>query len=202
MPGAEANRGAGASGERTCYAPAMTVRTIAVFCASAMGAGEVYREAAEELGRTLAERGIGLIDGGSDVGLMRALADACLANGGHVVGVIPEVLVDKEVAHRGITELHVVDTMHTRKALMGERADAFLILPGGFGTMEEMFEVLAWQTLGLHTKRIVLLNTAGFYDALLRWLDHAVEQGMLRGRSRQILLTATSVTEAMDLLLT
>ncbi len=167
-----------------------------------MGAGEVYREAAEELGRTLAERGIGLIYGGSDVGLMRALADACLANGGHVVGVIPEVLVDKEVAHRGITELHVVDTMHTRKALMGERADAFLILPGGFGTMEEMFEVLAWQTLGLHTKRIVLLNTAGFYDALLRWLDHAVEQGMLRGRSRQILLTATSVTEAMDLLLT
>lgn len=165
-----------------------------------MGVDEAYREAAEELGRTLAERGIGLIYGGSNVGLMQVLAESCLAHGGRVVGVIPEVLVDKEVAHHGITELHVVDTMHTRKALMGEKADAFLILPGGFGTMEEMFEVLAWQTLGLHTKRVVLLNTAGFYDALLKWLDHAVEQGMLKERSRKILLTAGTVSEALALL--
>ncbi len=164
-----------------------------------MGVHGVYREAAEELGTTLAKRGIGLIYGGSDVGLMQAVAEACLAHGGRVVGVIPEVLVDKEVAHRRITELHVVDTMHTRKALMGEKADAFLILPGGFGTMEEMFEVLAWQTLGLHTKPIVLLNTAGFYDGLLGWLDHAVTQGMLKPRSRTILLVATSVSEALDL---
>lgn len=165
-----------------------------------MGVDRVYREATEELGRTLAERGIGLIYGGSNTGLMQVLAQSRLAHGGRVVGVIPEVLVDKEVAHHGISELHVVDTMHTRKALMGEKADAFLILPGGFGTMEEMFEVLAWQTLGLHTKRIVLLNTAGFYDGLLGWMDHAVKQGMLKQRSREILLTAATVKDALALL--
>ncbi len=179
---------------------AMTVKSVAVFCASAMGVNGVYREAAEELGRALGERGIGLIYGGSNVGLMQAVADACVASGGRVVGVIPEVLVDKEVAHHGISELHVVDTMHTRKALMGEKADAFLILPGGFGTMEEMFEVLAWQTLGLHTKPIALLNTAGFYDALLKWLDHAVEAGLLNARSREILLVAATVDEALAML--
>lgn len=178
----------------------MGLKSLAVFCASAMGAQDVYHEAAEELGRTLAERGIGLIYGGSDVGLMRAVASSCISHGGRVVGVIPEVLVDKEVAHHGITELHVVDTMDTRKRLMGEMADAFLILPGGFGTMEEMFEVLAWQTLGLHTKRVVLLNTAGFYDALLSWLDHAVAEGMLKERSRGILLSAKTVKEAMAML--
>ncbi len=161
---------------------------------------DVYREWAQDVGRALAENGVGLIYGGSDTGLMKVVADACLGGGGRVVGVIPEVLVDKEIAHHGVSELHVVDTMHTRKALMGEKADAFLILPGGFGTMEEMFEVLAWQTLGLHAKPIVLLNTAGFYDHLLRWLDHAVEQGMLRQRNRAILQTAGSVREALGLL--
>lgn len=179
---------------------AMTLENVAVFCASAMGGDRVYRDAAEELGRVLAERGIGLIYGGSNVGLMQVVAESCLAHAGRVVGVIPEVLVDLEVAHHGISELHVVDTMHTRKALMGERADAFLILPGGFGTMEEMFEVLAWQTLGLHTKKIVLLNTAGFYDSLLRWLDHAVTEGMLKERSREILLVAGTVGEALAML--
>ncbi len=178
----------------------MKLKSVAVFCASAMGVDEVYRETALELGRTLAQRGIGLIYGGSNVGLMQVLAESCLAHGGRVVGVIPEVLVDKEVAHHGISELHVVDTMHTRKALMGEKADGFLILPGGFGTMEEMFEVLAWQTLGLHTKRIVLLNTKGFYDGLLGWMNHAVSQGLLREGSRTVLLTAGTVSEAMALL--
>lgn len=127
-----------------------------------MGIGDAYRETAEELGRTLAHCGIGLIYGGSKAGLMGAVAAACLGAGGTVVGVIPEVLVDKEIAHDGLTELHVTSTMHTRKALMAERANAFLILPGGFGTMEEMFEVLAWQTLDLHRKPIVLINVAGF----------------------------------------
>lgn len=127
---------------------------------------------------------------------MCAVADSALAHGGTVVGVIPEVLVDLEVAHQGVTELHVVDTMHTRKALMGEKSDAFLILPGGFGTLEEMFEVLAWQTLKLHTKPIVLLNINGFYDQLLGFLDHAVEQGMLKQQSRKILLVANNVEEA------
>ncbi len=177
----------------------MRVSSVAVFCASAKGVGEVYSRAAEELGGELARHGVGLIYGGAKLGLMGAVADACLRGGGTVVGVIPEVLVDKEIAHDGLTELHVTTTMHTRKALMGERADAFLILPGGFGTMEEMFEVLAWQTLDLHSKPIVLLNTAGFYDALLAWLDDAVEAGMLRAESRAILLEARSVGEMLTL---
>lgn len=174
----------------------MSIRTIAVFCASANGADPAYQAAADDLGRALAFRKIGVIYGGAKVGLMCAVANSALAHGGTVVGVIPEVLVDLEVAHQGVTELHVVDTMHTRKALMGEKSDAFLILPGGFGTLEEMFEVLAWQTLKLHTKPIVLLNINGFYDQLLSFLDHAVEQGMLKQQSREILLVATSVEDA------
>ena len=175
----------------------MPLRNLAVFCASAPGANPAYADAAADLGRQLAARRIGLIYGGSNVGLMHAVAQATLDGGGEVVGVIPEVLVDKEIAHHGVTELHVVDTMHTRKALMSDRADAFLILPGGFGTMEEMFEVLAWQTIGLHTKPILLLNLLGFYDHLLRFLDHAVDEGMLRREGRRILLTATTVEDAL-----
>ncbi len=175
----------------------MPLRNLAVFCASASGANPAYARAAAELGRQIAARGIGLIYGGSNVGLMHAVAQATLDAGGDVVGVIPEVLVDKEVAHHGLTELHIVDTMHTRKALMSDRADAFLILPGGFGTMEEMFEVLAWQTLGLHTKPILLLNFLGFYDHLLQFLDHAVDEGMLRRDGREILLSATTVEDAL-----
>ena len=177
----------------------MSVKSVAVFCASALGVDEVYRVAADELGGALARYGVGLIYGGAKLGLMGAVADACLRGGGTVVGVIPEVLVDKEVAHDGLTELHVTSTMHTRKALMAERSEAFLILPGGFGTMEEMFEVLAWQTLDLHRKPIVLLNTAGFYDALLAWLDDAVEAGMLRAENRSILQEAHSVGELLTL---
>ena len=177
----------------------MAIKSAAVFCASATGAKEVYRAAAEELGIALAHHRVGLIYGGAKVGLMGAVADACLRGGGTVVGVIPEVLIDKEIAHDGLTELHITSTMHTRKALMAERSDAFLILPGGFGTMEEMFEVLAWQTLDLHNKPIVLLNTAGFYDALLAWLDDAVEAGMLRSESRTILQEARSVGELLTM---
>ena len=173
---------------------------IAVFCAAAEGARPEYRAAAEALGRTLAERGIGLIYGGAGVGLMGACADAALAAGGRVVGVIPQVLVDLEVVHKGVRELHVVDTMHTRKRLMGELADAFLILPGGFGTFEELFEVLAWQTLKLHAKPVVLLNIAGFYDTLLAFLDVCEHEGMLRG-NRRALLVAGGIEEALQLAL-
>ena len=173
------------------------IHNIAVFCASASGTNPIYREAAEKLGRTLAEKNIGLIYGGATVGLMSAVAESCLIAGGRVVGVIPEVLVDLEVAHHGITELHITDTMHTRKALMGEKADAFLILPGGFGTFEEMFEVLAWQTLKLHQKPILLLNINGFYDPLLAFLDHCVVEGMLKPKNREILLVADTVEEAL-----
>jgi uncharacterized protein (TIGR00730 family) len=175
-------------------------RSIAVFCAAADGAQPLYREVAMKLGRALADRGLGLIYGGAKVGLMGAVADATLAAGGYVVGVIPHVLVDLEVAHEGISELHVTSTMHTRKALMAERADAFVILPGGFGTLEEMFEVLAWQTLKIHDKPVVLLNVDGFYDKLLEFLDGCETEGMLRG-NRGILLVANNVEEALRLAL-
>ncbi len=176
----------------------MPHKSVAVFCAAANGVRTDYVSAAQELGRKLAEHGIALIYGGAKVGLMGAVADAAIAAGGHVVGVIPHVLVDKEIAHDGISELHVTETMHTRKALMADRAEAFLVLPGGFGTFEEMFEVLAWQTLKIHSKPVVLLNVAGFYDKLLDFLDVCDAEGMLRG-NRQILLVAHSVDEALEL---
>jgi hypothetical protein len=173
-------------------------KNVAVFCAAANGAKAEYRAAAEELGRTLAARDIGLIYGGAKIGLMGAVADATLAAGGYVVGVIPLVLVDKEIAHDGLSELHVVDTMHTRKRLIGEKANAFVVLPGGFGTFEELFEVLAWQSLDLHAKPVVLLNTAGFYDAMLAFLDVCEREGMLRGNRHRLLVAAT-VEEALRL---
>ena len=175
------------------------IENVAVFCASADGADPVYRAAAAELGRALARRNIGVVYGGAKVGLMQAVAEAALAEGGRVIGVIPTVLVDLEVAHDGLTELHITDTMHTRKALIGERSDAFIALPGGFGTFEEMFEVLAWQTLKLHTKPVLLLNTNGFYDKLLGFFDHCVEQGMLKAKNRKIVLVAETVDEALEL---
>ncbi len=174
------------------------LRNLAVFCASADGTKPIYRQAAEELGTALAVRGLGLIYGGAKAGLMQAVADAALAAGGRVVGVIPEVLVELEVAHPGLTELHVTSTMHTRKALMSERADAFLVLPGGFGTLEELFEVLAWRTLKLHAKPIVLLNLEGFFDGMLVFLDHCVTEGMLKQKNRDVLLVARTIAQVFD----
>ena len=176
--------------------PPSPIRSLAVFCASAEGSDPIYRRAAEDLGRALATHHIGLIYGGARVGLMQAVASAALAAGGTVVGVIPEVLVDLEVADHGITELHVVDTMHTRKALMGRRSDAFVVLPGGFGTFEELFEVLAWQTLRLHDKPVLLLNINRFFDPLLAFLDHCVAEGMLKPQNRAILLVADTIEDA------
>jgi uncharacterized protein (TIGR00730 family) len=174
------------------------IRNVAVFCAAAYGSNASYKAAAEGLGRALAARKIGVVYGGANVGLMKAVAEAALAADGTVVGVIPEVLVDLEVAHHGITELHVTSTMHTRKALIGAKSDVFIALPGGFGTFEELFEVLAWQTLKLHSKPILLLNTNGFYDKLLSFLDHCVEEGMLSPQKRSILLVVDTVEEAMS----
>ena len=177
-----------------------SIQNVAVFCASADGSDPAYCIAAAELGRALAKRNIGVVYGGAKVGLMRTVAEAALAEGGRVIGVIPTLLVDLEVAHDGLTELHVTDTMHTRKALMGERSDAFIALPGGFGTFEEMFEVLAWQTLRIHVKPVLLLNTKGFYDKLLSFFDDCVEQGMLKAKNREIVLVANTVDEALNLL--
>jgi len=173
------------------------IRNIAVFCASANGTHPAYKAAAEELGRSLATHNIGLVYGGAKVGLMLAVAEAALAANGKVIGVIPEVLVDLEVAHHGLTELYVTSTMHTRKALIGESADAFIALPGGFGTLEELFEVLAWHTLKLHAKPILLLNVNGFYDKLLAFLDHCVLEGMLKPKSRELLLVSDTVEGAL-----
>jgi uncharacterized protein (TIGR00730 family) len=178
----------------------MSIQNVAVYCASADGSDPAFIATAEALGRALATRNIGLVYGGAKVGLMRAVAEAALAAGGNVIGVIPEVLVDLEVAHHGITELHLVDTMHTRKALIAEKSDAFVALPGGFGTFEELFEALAWQTLRLHAKPIVLLNVNGFYDGLLAFLDHAVSQGVLRPANRANLKVAATVEETLALI--
>lgn len=176
------------------------IRNLAVFCASSEGSQPEYRDAAKQLGQALASRSIGLVYGGANVGLMRVVAEAALAHNGHVIGVIPGVLVDLEVAHRGITELHITSDMHTRKAMMGERADAFVALPGGYGTFEELFEVLAWHTLKLHAKPVFLLNTNGFYNKLLVFLDHCVAEGMLKQKNRELLRVADTVDELLVML--
>jgi uncharacterized protein (TIGR00730 family) len=161
----------------------------------------VYREAALEVGRELARRGIGLVYGGASVGLMGALADAALEAGGEVIGVIPRALVEKEISHRGLSELCVVESMHERKALMAERADAFLALPGGFGTLEEIFEALAWRQLRIHRKPCGLLNVAGYYDGLLAMLDHAVAEGFLRSENRGLIVSDSEPGRLIELLL-
>ncbi len=175
----------------------MRLRSICVYCASANGVRPAYRDAAVEVGSTLAQRGIGLVYGGASVGLMGVVASAAIAGGGRVVGVVPELLREKEIANLGCTELLVVDSMHTRKAAMAERADGFLVLPGGFGTLEELFEMLTWQAIGLHTKPVCLLNVAGFYDGLLRFLDTCLLEGVLREKARASVLVATTVDEAI-----
>src|SRR5262245_36044027 len=152
----------------------MTRKTaIFVFCGSAKGARPEYADAARRVGRELAARGLALVYGAGDVGLMGVLADAALGAGGRVVGVIPGALVAREVAHRWLTELHGVETMPQRKALMADRSDAFVALPGGYGTLDEMFEILTWAQLGIHQKPVGLLNVNGFFDLLLAWALHA-----------------------------
>lgn len=180
--------------------PANKVQNVAIFCASANGAKPIYAEAAAELACALVKRGVGIVYGGANVGLMRVVAEAALAEGGCVVGIIPTVLVEAEVAHPGVTELHITDSMHTRKAMIGQRSDAFVALPGGFGTFEELFEVLAWQTLKLHAKPVLLLNINGFFDKLLAFLDHCVEEGMLKEKNRRIVNVANTVPELLEIL--
>jgi uncharacterized protein (TIGR00730 family) len=164
------------------------MRRVCVFSGSSSGVRPEYRRAAEALGQTLAARRIGLVYGGAQVGLMGAVADAALAAGGEVIGVIPEALVAKEIAHPGLTELRVVASMHQRKALMADLADAFIALPGGWGTLEEFFEVLTWAQLGLHRKPCALLNVAGYYDGVAAFLDHAVEERFVRAEHRAMLI--------------
>jgi uncharacterized protein (TIGR00730 family) len=160
--------------------PSHAIRNVCVFCGSQPGARPEYLAAARELGAQLASHDVGIVYGGGHVGLMGALADAALAAGGRVVGVIPEHLMRPEVAHQELTELIVVDTMHTRKRLMAERSDAFVVLPGGYGTLEEMFEVVTWLQLKLHAKPVGILNVENYFDQLLQFLRHAAGEAFIR----------------------
>lgn len=173
-------------------------KRICVFTGSSPGLLPDYRKAAEEFGATLVARGYGLVYGGGKVGLMGAVADAVIAAGGHAVGVIPQALMGKEVAHEGLDELEVVHSMHDRKHRMAEMADAFVAMPGGMGTLEELSEVLTWAQLGIHSKPCGLLNVRGYFDPLLAYLDHGVEHRFVRPEHRAIVLVATSPEQLVD----
>jgi uncharacterized protein (TIGR00730 family) len=164
----------------------MPIRRICVFCGASPGRDPAYLELAAAVGAGLAKRGIGVVYGGGRVGMMGAVADAALGAGGEVIGVIPRRLVDRELAHGGLTEQHVVDTLHERKADMAALSDGFIALPGGLGTLEELAEVASWAQLGLHAKPIGLLGPAGYWDALLGWLDHAVAEGFIAPGQRTL----------------
>jgi uncharacterized protein (TIGR00730 family) len=174
---------------------------VCVFCGSSRGRRPRYADAARQVGTALAQQGIGLVYGGGRVGLMGILADAALEAGGRVVGVIPASLDRKELTHRGVTELHIVGGMHERKALMAEKSDGFLMLPGGVGTLEEFFEVLTWAALGLHRKPIGILNVDGYFDPLLELLDHIAGERFVRSRYLEVLLISDRPEELATRLL-
>jgi len=180
----------------------MTLRRLCVFCGSSLGARAAYAEATAALGAEMAARGVGLVYGGAHVGLMGLLADTCRAAGGEVVGVIPESLVEAEVAHTDLVDLRVVGSMHERKALMAELSDAFVALPGGFGTLEEFCEVLTWSQLGLHDrpKPCGVLDVAGFFEPLLALFDAGVAEGFIRPEHRGLVLASTEPAELLDAL--
>jgi uncharacterized protein (TIGR00730 family) len=171
---------------------------ICVFCGSNAGADPAYRQAAQTVGRLLCRRGIELVYGGGHVGLMGVLADACLSEGGRVIGVIPQALADKEKAHGGLTELRIVRSMHERKFLMAELSDAFLALPGGYGTWEEFFEMLTWSQLAIQRKACAVLNVNGYYDPLLEMADRALSEGFIHGVHRGLLLADVDPERLLD----
>ncbi len=178
----------------------MTIRTLCVFCGSSAGHGAEYRAAAEQLGAELAGRNWRLVYGGGQVGLMGILADAVLAGGGEVIGVIPRSLATRELMHTGATQMHVVESMHERKAKMAELADAFAALPGGYGTLEEIMEVITWVQLGIHARPIGLLNVAGFFQPLLNMIDHAVAEGFIRQEQRRLFVVGEEPALFLDAL--
>ncbi len=176
------------------------LKTVCVYCGSNFGSRPVYVQAARALAVALAERKIDLVYGGAGVGLMGALADAMLSAGGRVIGVMPQHMVDREIAHKGLTELHIVQSMHERKAMMADLADGFVALPGGLGTLEELFEVWTWGMLGLHQKPCGLLNTHGYYARLIEFLDASVKEGFVREQYRSILTVADDPRTLLDAL--
>ena len=177
-----------------------TLHRLCVYCGSSAGARPVYAAAAEAFGRALAARGIGVVFGGGSVGMMGLVADAVLAAGGEAIGVIPHGLAAREVGHLGLTELHVVDTMHERKALMADLSDGFVALPGGLGTLEELMEVWTWAQLGIHRRPVGLLDVDGYFGGLLAFVDHAVREGFVRESHRALLLVGETPGGLLDML--
>lgn len=174
------------------------MKRVCVFCGSSAGGRPEYRSCAEELGAELTRRKIGLVFGGGNVGLMGAVADAVLQAGGEAIGVIPEHLMNREIGHKQLAKLHVVGSMHERKALMADLSDAFIALPGGFGTLEEFCEVLTWSQLGLHEKPCGVVNVLGYYTPLLVMLDHAVNERFLKPQNRALVLARETPGELLD----
>jgi uncharacterized protein (TIGR00730 family) len=174
------------------------MKRICVFCGSAQGARAAYALAARRLGELLAERKIGMVFGGGGIGLMGVVADAVMAHGGEVIGVIPDSLMRREIGHGSVTKLHVVDTMHQRKGLMADLSDAFIALPGGYGTLEEFAEVVTWSQLGIQTKPCGLLNVEGYWDGLLEFLDHAVKEQFVFPENRELVLVAETPEQMLD----
>jgi len=164
------------------------MKNVCVFCGSNVGLSAKYRDAATEMGRLLVSQGSGLVYGGGSIGLMGVIADAVLASGGNVIGVIPERLALVELVHAGVQDMRIVPSMHARKALMAELSDAFIALPGGYGTFEELFEVITWAQLGIHTKPIGLLNTSGYYDHLLSFIDRTIQDGFIKPKHRDLFI--------------
>ena len=176
------------------------LKHLAVYCGSAPGSNPVFAEAARATARAMVSQGVELVYGGGRLGLMGLIADTVLELGGRVDGVIPEALIDLEVAHTGVTELHRVETMHERKAKMTDLADAFLALPGGIGTLDELFDAWSWNALGYHAKPFCLLNVEGFWDGLIEFMDHATASGFLSAQRRNQLLVAATADEALEML--
>ena len=176
-----------------------TTRRVAVYCGSADGKNPAYLAEARARGAAIAAARLGLVYGGANIGLMGAVADAAIAGGVDVIGVLPEVLVEREIAHEGLTQFELTPTMHERKARMVELADAFLVLPGGYGTLEELLEAVTWAQLGLHAKPCILINTASYWDGLLAFLDTAVAAGFLQAKNRELLRVAANAEEAVEM---
>jgi uncharacterized protein (TIGR00730 family) len=174
-------------------------RRVAVYCGSAPGSNPVFMSEAKALGQEIAAAGLGMVYGGANIGLMGAVANAALGAGAEVIGVLPEILAGKEIAHTGLTSLELVPTMHERKARMAELADAFLILPGGYGTFDELMEAVTWAQLGLHSKPCILINTAGYWDGLLAFLDTTVAAGFLKAENRLLMQVAATSAQAVRL---
>ena|ERR1043165_1125797 len=174
------------------------MKRLCVFCGSRTGKSPVYDEQTRQLGFALSKRGIGLVFGAGHIGLMGVLADAVREHGGETIGVIPQSLVDRELAHQALSDLRIVESMHDRKALMAALSDAFLALPGGYGTLDELFEILTWAQLQLHHKPIGMLNIAGFFDPLLAWIDRAIQEDFIKAKCRDLLIVENEVELLLD----